>query len=140
MIESIVNQEKAVVKDQQSHINSMCELLKREINIFKEYQQEQMDISSYIENMQNILKSQNIQYINFNVQMEKLNYMIKQQIKLSNLIEQIKKNDSSKLSFSGNLLGNSISLIEDQNAINLKNLQNIQSQINSLNGANNFEE
>ena len=140
MIESIVNQEKAVVKDQQSHINSMCELLKREINIFKEYQQEQMDISSYIENMQNILKSQNIQYINFNVQIEKLNYMIKQQIKLSNLIEQIKKNDSSKLSFSGNLLGNSISLIEDQNAINLKNLQNIQSQINSLNGANNFEE
>ena len=90
--------------------------------------------------MLNILKSKNIQYINFNVQMEKLNYMIKQQIKLSNLIEQIKKNDSSKLSFSGNLLGNSISLIEDQNAINLKNLQNIQSQINSLNGANNFEE
>ena len=140
MIESIVNQEKTVVKDQQSHINSMCELLKKEINVFKQYQQEQMDISSYIENMQNILKSQNIQYINFNVQIEKLNYMIKQQIKLSNLIEQIKKNDSSKLSFSGNLLNNSISLIEDQNVINLKNLQNIQSQINNINGSNNFEE
>ena len=140
MVESIVNQEKIVVKNQQNHINSMCELLKNEINIFKQYQQEQMDIPSYIENMQNILKSQNYQYINFNTQIEKLNYMINQQIKLSNLIEQIKKNDSSKLSISGNLLGNSISLIEDQNAINLKNLQNIQSQINNINGGNNFEE
>ena len=140
MVESIVNQDKVVEKIQQNHINSMCELLKNEINTFKQYQQEQMDISSYVENMQNILKSQNYQYINFNTQIEKLNYMINQQIKLSNLIEQIKKNDSSKLSFSGNLLGNSTSFIEDQNAINLKNLQNIQSQINSISGKNNFEE
>ena len=140
MVESIVNQEKVVVKNQQSHINLMCELLKNEINTFKQYQQEQMDITSYIESMQNILKTQNNQYLDFNTQLEKLNYMIKQQIKLSNLIEQIKKNDSSKLSFSGNLLGNSLSFIEDQNAINLKNLQNIQSQINNLNGQNNFEE
>ena len=140
MVESIVNQEKIVKESQQNHINSMCELLKKEINIFQQYQQEQLDISSYIENMQNILKSQNNQYINFDTQIEKLNYMIKQQIKLSNLIEHIKKNDSSKLSLSGNLLGNSISLIEDQNAINLKNLQNIQSQINNINGGNNFLE
>ena len=140
MVESIVNQEKVVVKNQQSHINSMCELLKNEINVFKQYQQEQMDISSYIEKMQNILKTQNNQYLDFNNQLEKLNYMIKQQIKLSNLIEQIKKNESNKLNISGNILGNSISFIEDQNVINLKNLQNIQSQINNLNGGDNFEE
>ena len=140
MVESIVNQNNIVKENQQIHINSMCELLKKEINVFQQYQQEQLDISSYIENMQNILKSQNNQYVNFDMQIQKLNYMIKQQIKLSNLIEQIKKNDSSKLSLSGNLLGNSISLIEDQNAINLKNLQNIQSQINNINGGNNFLE
>jgi len=140
MVESIVNQNNIVKENQQIHINTMCELLKKEINVFQQYQQEQLDISSYIENMQNILKSQNNQYVNFDMQIQKLNYMIKQQIKLSNLIEQIKKNDSSKLSLSGNLLGNSISLIEDQNAINLKNLQNIQSQINNINGGNNFLE
>ena len=91
MVESIVNQEKSVVKKQQSHINSMCELLKNEISSFKKYQQEQTDISTYIDSMQNILKSQNNEFIDFNTQLEKLNYMIKQQIKLSNLIEQIKK-------------------------------------------------
>ena len=140
MVESIVNQEKSVVKKQQSHINSMCELLKNEISSFKKYQQEQTDISTYIDSMQNILKSQNNEFIDFNTQLEKLNYMIKQQIKLSNLIEQIKKNECSKLSISGNPLGNSMSLIEDQNAINLKNLQHIQSQINSINRDNNFDE
>ena len=139
MVESIVNQEKVVVKNQQNHINAMCELLKDEISFFKQYQQEQLDISSYIDNMQNILKSQNKQYLDFATQIEKLNYMIKQQIKLSNLIEQLKKNETSKLSISGNLMGNSISSIEDQNAINLKNLQKIQSQINNINGRNNFE-
>ena len=137
---NIVNQEKSVVKKQQSHINSMCELLKNEISSFKKYQQEQTDISTYIDSMQNILKSQNNEFIDFNTQLEKLNYMIKQQIKLSNLIEQIKKNECSKLSISGNPLGNSMSLIEDQNAINLKNLQHIQSQINSINRDNNFDE
>jgi kinesin family protein 2/24 len=140
MVESIVNQEKSVVKKQQSHINSMCELLKNEISSFKKYQQEQTDISTYIDSMQNILKSQNNEFIDFNTQLEKLNYMIKQQIKLSNLIEQIKKNECSKLSISGNPLGNSMSLIEDQNAINLKNLQHIQSQINIINRDNNFDE
>ena len=140
MVESIVNQEKSVVKKQQSHINSMCELLKNEISSFKKYQQEQTDISTYIDSMQNILKSQNNEFIDFNTQLEKLNYMIKQQIKLSNLIEKIKKNECSKLSISGNPLGNSMSLIEDQNAINLKNLQHIQSQINSINRDNNFDE
>ena len=140
MVESIVNQEKIVVKNQQIHINSMCELLKNEINSFQQYQQEQLDISSYIEGMQNILKSQNNHFVDFNIQLEKLNYMIKQQIKLSNLIEQMKKNESCKLSVSGNLLGNSISFMEDQNAINLKNLQNIQSQINGINNSNNYED
>ena len=140
MVESIVNQEKSVVKKQQSHINSMCELLKNEISTFKKYQQEQTDISTYIDSMQNILKSQNNEFIDFNTQLEKLNYMIKQQIKLSNVIEQIKKNECSKLSLSGTPLNNSLSLIEDQNAINLKNLQNIQSQINNINRENNFDE
>ena len=118
----------------------MCELLKNEISTFKKYQQEQTDISTYIDSMQNILKSQNNEFIDFNTQLEKLNYMIKQQIKLSNVIEQIKKNECSKLSLSGTPLNNSLSLIEDQNAINLKNLQNIQSQINNINRENNFDE
>ena len=128
---------KSVVKKQQSHINSMCELLKNEISTFKKYQQEQTDISTYIDSMQNILKSQNNEFIDFNTQLEKLNYMIKQQIKLSN---EIKKNECSKLSLSGTPLNNSLSLIEDQNAFYLKNLQNIQSQINNINRENNFDE
>ena len=141
MVESIVNQEKIVIKNQQNHINSMCDLLKNEINIFKQYQQEQLDISSYVENMQNVLKSQNIQFLDFNTQLDKLNYMIKQQIKLTNLIEKIKKEQTGKLSISSNILESNISFIEDQNAINLKNLQKIQSQINGITGGNNnFDE
>ena len=141
MVESIVNQEKIVIKNQQNHINSMCDLLKNEINIFKQYQQEQLDISSYVENMQNVLKSQNIQFLDFNTQLDKLNYMIKQQIKLTNLIEKIKKEQTGKLSISSNILESNISFIEDQNAINLKNLQKIQSQINGITeGNNNFDE
>ena len=50
----------------------IIQLLKKEINIFQQYQQEQLDISSYIENMQNILKSQNNQYINFDIQIKKI--------------------------------------------------------------------
>ena len=58
MIEDIVNQDKIVSKKQQLHINSMCELIKTEINTFQQYSQEQMDITTYIEAMQNILQSQ----------------------------------------------------------------------------------
>ena len=36
------------------------------------------------------------------------------------------------------MIGNSLNLVEDQNTINLKNLQNIQSQINNLGGTNCF--
>ena len=139
MIEDIVNQEKIVKKSQQTHINSMCELIKTEISTFQKYQQEQMDITTYIEAMQNILKSENNQYTDFNTQLEKLNYMIKQQIKLSDLIEQMKKNENNKLSLSDNILGNDIALMEDQNIINLKHIQNIQSQINGFSGNNGFQ-
>ena len=139
MIQDIVNQEKIVKKNQQDHINSMCELIKTEINTFQKYQQEQMDIMTYIEAMQNILKSENNQFTDFNVQLEKLNYMIKQQIKLSDLIEQMKKNENNKLSLSDKILGNNIPFIEDQNLINLKNIENIQSQINFFTGANGFK-
>ena len=139
MIEDIVNQEKIVKKSQQNHINSMCELIKTEISTFQKYQQEQMDITTYIEAMQNILKSENNQYTDFNTQLEKLNYMIKQQIKLSDLIEQMKKNENNKLSLSDNILGNDIALMEDQNIINLKHIQNIQSQINGFSGNNGFQ-
>ena len=132
MIEDIVNQEKIVKKNQQTHINSMCELIKTEISTFQQYHLEQMDITTYIEAMQNILNSENNQYTDFNVQLEKLNNMIKQQVKLSNLIDQMKQNENNKSSLSDNVLGNSIHLMEDQNTINLKNLQNIQSQINGF--------
>ena len=132
MIEDIVNQEKIVKKNQQAHINSMCELIKTEISTFQQYHLEQMDITTYIEAMQNILNSENNQYTDFNVQLEKLNNMIKQQVKLSNLIDQMKQNENNKSSLSDNVLGNSIHLMEDQNTINLKNLQNIQSQINGF--------
>ena len=138
MILDIINQDKNVKKLQQLHINSMCELIKNEINTFQEYQQEQIDITTYIDSMQNILKTQNNQYSDFNIQLEKLNYMIKQQIKLSNLIEQMKQNEKNKSNLSENLLGNSLSLTEDQNAINLKNLQNIQSQIDIFKRGNGF--
>ena len=139
MIEDIVSQDKIVTKKQQLHINSMCELIKTEINTFQQYSQEQMDITTYIEAMQNILQSQNSQFNDFNKQLEKLNYMIKQQIKLSNLIDQMKKNDNNKLNISDNLIDNEMSLVEDQNTINLKNLQNIQNQINNnVGGGNTF--
>ena len=132
MVLDIINQDKIVKKSQQLHINSMCDLIKNEINIFQQYHQEQMDISSYIDGMQNILKLQNSQYIEFINQLEKLNYMINQHVKLSNLIEEMKKNENNKSNLSDNLLGNSISFGEEQNAINLKNLQNIQSQIDDI--------
>ena len=135
MVEDIVNQEKIVAKNQQLHINSMCELIKTEINTFQQYQQEQLDISTYIEAMKNILKSQQNQFTDINKQLEKLNYMINQQIKLSNLIEQMKKNENCNINKSDN---SNISFMEDQNTINLKNLQNIQSQINNLGGRNGF--
>ena len=134
MVLDIINQDKIVKKSQQLHINSMCDLIKNEINIFQQYHQEQMDISSYIDGMQNILKLQNSQYIEFINQLEKLNYMINQHVKLSNLIEEMKKNENNKSNLSDNLLGNSISFGEEQNAINLKNLQNIQSQIDDIRG------
>jgi len=135
MIEDIVNQEKIVTKNQQLHINSMCELIKTEINTFQQYQQEQLDISTYIEAMKNILKSQQNQFSDVNTQLEKLNYMINQQVKLSNLIEQMKQNENGNINKSEN---SNISFMEDQNTINLKNLQNIQSQINNLGGRNGF--
>ena len=62
--------------------------------------------------------------------------MIKQQIKISYLIEQMKKGDNNKLNISENLLGNSLSFVEDQNAINLKNLEKIQSQIDNIREGN----
>jgi hypothetical protein len=135
MVEDIVNQEKKVTKNQQLHINSMCELIKTEINTFQQYQQEQLDISAYIEAMKNILKSQQNQFTDINNQLEKLNYMINQQIKLSNLIEQMKQSENCNLNKSNN---SNNSFMEDQNTINLKNLQNIQSQINNLEGRNAF--
>ena len=139
MIEEIVNQDKIVKNNQQLHINSLCELIKTEISTFQQYKQEQIDIAKYIEAMKNIIQSQNKQYNECNQNLEKLDYMIKQQIKLSNLIEQMKQNENNKLDISDNILGNSLSLLEDQNAINLKNLQNIQSQINNLGGGNGFQ-
>ena len=138
MVEDIVKQDKIVAKKQQMHINSMCELIKIEISTFQQYSQEQMDITTYIEAMQNILHSQNTQFNDFNTQLDKLNYMIKQQIKLSNLIEQMKKNDNNKLNISDNIVENEVSFVEDQNTINLKNLQNIQNQINNIGGGNAF--
>ena len=138
MVEDIVKQDKLVKSQQQNHINTMCELITTEINTFQQYQQEQIDISTYIEAMQNILKSEDNQFNQFNIQLEKLNYMIKQQIKISNLIEQMKHNETSKLSISSNL-GNNSSLIMSQNAMNLKNLQNIQKQINNIGGDNIFQ-
>ena len=139
MIEDIVNQDKIMKKNQQLHINSMCELIKTEISTFQQYKQEQMDITTYIEIMKNIIQSQNKQYKECYSNLEKLDYMIKQQIKLSNLIEEMKNNENNKLDLSDNILGNSLSLMEDQNAINLKNLKNIQNQINNLGGGDNFQ-
>ena len=135
LIEDIVEQDKLVKKNQQIHLNSMCELIKLEMNTFQQYKQEQMDISTYIEATQNVLKSQYNNYTEFSNQIEKLNYMIKQQIKLSNLIDQMKQNE--KMNSSENLIGNNISFVEDQNTINLKDLQKIQNQIN-LGGGNGF--
>lgn len=134
MIEDIVKQDKIVNNTHQLHINSMCELIKVEINTFQQYKQEQMNLTTYIEAMQNILKSQNNQFSEFNSQLEKLNYMIKQQIKLSNLIDQMKKNDNNKLNLSANLIDSNQSMNEEQNAINLKDLEQIQNQIINLGG------
>ena len=134
MIEDIVKQDKIVNNTHQLHINSMCELIKVEINTFQQYKQEQMNLTTYIEAMQNILKSQNNQFSEFNSQLEKLNYMIKQQIKLSNLIDQMKKNDNNKLNLSANLIDSNQSMNEEQNAINLQDLEQIQNQINNLGG------
>ena len=50
----------------------------------------------------------------------------------------MKKNDNNKLNISDNQIDCEISLVEDQNTINLKNLQNIQNQINNIGEGNAF--
>ena len=142
MLQYINNQEKLVKDISQKRINLFCELVKTEMTTFQQFQQEQLDTITYIESMQNI-NNCHIRHINeFNTQLEKLKYMINQQTKVAQLIHAIKEEQNNSRSYnnlSGLLEDTTLFKNEDQNARNLRNLQEIQSQINgsiNMNNAN----
>ena len=140
MLQYINNQEKLVKEISQKRINLFCELVKTEMTTFQQFQQEQLDTITYIESIQNINNCHLRQINDFNIQLEKLKYMINQQTKVAQLINSIKEelnNSRSYHNLSGLLDDTTIFKNEDQNARNLRNLQEIQSQVGGSINLNN---
>ena len=141
MLQCINNQENLIKDISQKRINLFCELVKTEMTTFQQFQQEQLDTITYIESMQNI-NNCHIRHINeFNTQLEKLKYMINQQTKVAQLIRAIKEEQNNSRSYnnlSGLLEDTSLFKNEDQNTRNLRNLQEIQSQIGGSINLNNI--
>ncbi len=90
IIKSIVVQDALCKENQQKHINALCESLKIEMITFQQYQKNELQITTYIDSMQNIFKNQMNQINEMNNQLEKLKNMINQQAKVANLIDAIK--------------------------------------------------
>ncbi len=131
MNEDLANHVKVVKNNQQLHINSMCELLRMEITIFQKYKDKQTDIKTYIENMNNILNSQKGQYNIFYKDLEKLNYLKEEQIKLSKEIEKMRQNEINKLDFQDKMMiEDNFSDVGEKN--NLRDLENTPKENNTL--------
>ena len=102
IVKSIVMQESFCKDNQQIHINALCESLKTEMITFQQYQKNELQITTYIDSMQNIFKNQMNQINEMNNQLEKLKNMINQQAKIANLIDAI-KNGQIQNNFVNNL-------------------------------------
>ena len=134
MLQLISSQDNIIRQNSQNHVNSICELVKNEISTIQQYKQEQLDIITYINAMQNILNCQANQIAELNLQFDRLKYMVGQQTKVGQLINAIKeeRNNSQEYNnLSGLLEDTELFKNEDQNERNLRNLQNIQNQINN---------
>ena len=88
-------QENLCKENQQIHINALCESLKIEMTIFQQYQKKEFQINTYIKSMQNLFKNQISQIAEMNNKLEKLKELIKEQTKISSLIDEIKNGQNN---------------------------------------------
>ena len=95
IIKSIIPQENLCKESQQIHINALCESLKIEMTIFQQYQKKEFQINTYIKSMQNLFKNQISQIAEMNNKFEKLKELIKEQTKISSLIDEIKNGQNN---------------------------------------------
>ena len=96
IVKSIVMQDSLCKDNQQIHINALCESLKNEMTTFQQYQKNELQITTYIESMQNIFRNQMNQINEMNNHFEQLKNMINQQAKIANLIDAIKNGQNKK--------------------------------------------
>ena len=95
IVKSIVYQEALCKENQQIHINALCELLKTEMSIFQQYQKKELQMNTYIDSTQNLVKNQINQINNFNNHLEKLKSMVNQQVQIANLIDKRKSGQNN---------------------------------------------
>ena len=95
---NIVYQEAFCKEKHQIHINSLCESLKTEMAIFQQYQRKELQINTYIDSLQNLLKNQIKQINDMNNQLDKLKDMVNQQAQISKMIDEIKNGQNNLVS------------------------------------------
>ena len=107
IMEAIKNQDTLCMNNQQIHINTICESMKTVMNTINMYQSGNLEITSYIDSLQNIYKNQITQMNELNNGLEKLKNMVYHQVKLVNAIEDLKKaNDPQNNLFYSQQLNN----------------------------------
>ena len=95
---NIVYQEAFCKEKHQIHINSLCESLKTEMATFQQYQRQELQINTYIDSIQNLLKNQINQINDMNNQLDKLKDMVNQQAHISKMIDEIKNGQNNLVS------------------------------------------
>ena len=102
IVKSIVLQESLCKDYQQKHINALCESLKTEMILFQQYQRNELQISTYIDSIQNLYKNQINQIMEMNSHLEEFKNLINQQAKVANLIDEM-KSEQNQNNFVNNL-------------------------------------
>ena len=87
---NIVYLEALCKEKHQIHINSLCESLKTQMATFQQYQRKELQINTYIDSIQNLLKNQINQINDMSNQLDKLKEMVNQQAKVSKMIDEVK--------------------------------------------------
>ena len=98
IIKSIVYQENICKEKHQIHINTLCESLKTEMVTFQQYQRKELQLNTYIDSIQNLLKIQINQIKDMNNQLDKLKNMVNQQAEVSKIIDKIKNGQNNVVS------------------------------------------
>ena len=98
IIKSIVYQESVCKEKHQIHINTLCESLKTEMVTFQQYQRKELQLNTYIDSIQNLLKIQINQIKDMNNQLDKLKNMVNQQAEVSKIIDKIKNGQNNVVS------------------------------------------